>query len=273
MKEEELLEFGKKLKKIREEKKLDLKKIADVTKININYLNCIEEGKYNFLPELYVRSFLKLYLRQLGKDTSHFLNEYDSIKTEENLKVTVISDEELKNIKQPKPPTPLRNQISNIIEKLKPYIRQINVFWLILGTIIVFLLVYSLLKTGNKQQIISAGSTGKSLVIPQQNSVDSISSSLYVQKIFHKTRDLDLELKALERTWLQISVDDSVARDHIFDGGMTHSWYAKEKFRLRIGNAAGVRLILNGKDLGPLGKAGEVVEVDLTENGIQNNSL
>ena len=59
MKEEELLEFGKKLKKLRHSKKIELKKIVEQTKININYLKNIEEGKFDFLPELYVRSFFK----------------------------------------------------------------------------------------------------------------------------------------------------------------------------------------------------------------------
>lgn len=274
MRAEELIDFGKKIKKIRADKKLELKIISDETKININYLKSIEEGKFDFLPELYVRSFLKLYVKHLGEDASIFLNEYDSIKSDEQqLKVTVITDEELKNFKPPEQQHKLKNQISAIIEKIKPYLRQINFIWLAIGTIVVVLIIYSLISSGNKQQIISAGSTGKSLIDTQKMSKDIITPSLYSDKIFNNTKDLDLEIKAIERTWLQISVDDSVASDHIFDKGMILSWHAKEKFRIRIGNAAGVRMFLNGKDLGTLGEAGEVVNIDLTQHGIQNNSL
>ncbi|UCE05427.1 MAG: DUF4115 domain-containing protein [bacterium] len=270
MREEELLELGEKLKKTRDEKKIDLKKISDQTKININFLKSIEEGKFDFLPELYVRSFLKLYLEQLGEDASHFLNEYDSIKTDKELKVTVVTDEDLKNINKPKQ---LRNQISTMIEKLKPYIRQINLIWLGIGAVIVILVIYSLIKDRNNHQVVSAGSTGKLLIVePQRNSLDTI-PSLPVEKIFNDNKDLNLELNALKKTWMQISVDDSVAKEHIFDNGMTYSWHAKKKFRLLIGNAGGIRLFLNGKNLGPLGKAGEVIKIDLTEDGIQNSSL
>jgi len=270
LREEEFSEFGKKLKKTRENKKIDLKKISDQTKININFLNSIEEGKFDFLPELYVRSFLKLYLQRLGEDAAHFLEEYDSINTDEELKVTVVTNEDLKNIKKSKQ---LRDQVSTIIEKIKPYIRQINLIWLSIGAIIIFFVIYSLIKSGNDQQIISAGSTRKSLTEPQKNSQDSTHSSLYVEKTFNKKKELNLGLKAVERTWLQISVDDSVAKEHVFDSGMAHIWYAKEKFRLRIGNAAGIRLYLNGRDLGPLGRSGEVIKIDLSEDGIQNRSL
>jgi cytoskeletal protein RodZ len=270
LKDEDLIEFGIKLKKAREAKKIDLNRIADQTKININFLKNIEEGKFDFLPELYVRSFLKLYLQQIGEDPSLFLNEYDSIKSDEALKVTVVTDEDLKNIDKPKH---LRDQISTIIEKIKPYIRQMNLIWLGIGVVIVFLVIYSLAKDGNNHQIISAGSTGKALIEPRKNTLDTLSPSLYVEKIFNKKKELNLQLKAFERTWLQISVDDSVAKEHIFDSGMESNWYAKERFKLRIGNAAGIRLFLNGKDLGPLGKAGEVIKVDLTEDGVQNTSL
>ena len=270
MKEEELLEFGKKLKKLRHSKKIELKKIVEQTKININYLKNIEEGKFDFLPELYVRSFLKLYLQQIEEDVPGLLGEYDSIKSAPPLNVTVITDEDLKNIKKP---GQFRSQVSTIIEKIKPYIRQMNVIWFVIGTIIIFFVVYSLVKDDNNQQLVSAGSTGQSFIEPVKNTVDTISSSLYVNKIFNKNSDLNLELKTLERTWLQISVDDSFARDHIFDSGMTYGWQAYDKFRLRIGNAAGVRLFLNGKDLGPLGETGEVIKIDLTENGIKNDSF
>jgi len=270
LKEEDLIKFGEKLKKTRNEKKIDLNQISDQTKININFLTNIEEGNFNFLPELYVRSFLKLYLQELGEDALDFLNEYDSIKTEENLKVTVVTDEDLKDIKKQKL---FRNQIATIIQKIKPYIRQINLIWLGIGAVIVFLVIYSLIKEKNNQQIISAGSTGQSFIEPQLNSADTTASFMRVNKVYNMKKELDLELKALERTWLQINIDDSVAEEHIFDSGMAHNWHAKEKFRLNIGNAAGIRLFLNGKDLGPLGNSGEVIKINLTEEGIQNSSL
>lgn len=269
MREEELVQLGEKLQKARESKKIDLKQIADRTKINIKFLKDMEAGKFSFLPELYVRNFLKLYLQQLGEDVSGLLGEYDSITTkEEELNITVVTEDDLKNIKASKQ---LRSQFLTLIEKIKPYIRQMNFIWLGIGGVIVILVIYSLIKGGSNQKIISAGSTGKTIREVPKNSTDT-SSSLFVNKIFNE-KELTLELKGLERTWLQISVDDSVAQEHIFDSGMTHTWHAKDKFKLLIGNAAGIRLFLNGKDLGSLGKTGQVIKIDLNEDGIQNFSL
>ncbi len=291
MREQELIDFGKKLKKIRNDKKLELKKLSELTKININYLKKIEEGQFDFLPKLYVRSFLKLYVQQLGEDWQGLLQEYDAIKAETNkseeikpdviktekiksekpLKVTVITDEDLKKTKKP---GHLHSQILTIIEKIKPYLRQMNIIWFALGVIIIFFAIYSLLKEKNDQPIISAGGViGESLIEPQSILPDTIAPSQDEKQVSQISQNLNLELKALETTWLQIIVDDSIAKELTFDSGTAHSWQAKEKFKLRVGNAAGIRLFLNGRDLGKLGDSGEVIKFDLTEAGIQSSSL
>lgn len=269
-KEEQLIEFGKKLKKIRQAKKFELKKVVEQTKININYLKNFEEGKFNFLPELYVRSFLKLYLQQLEEDASSLLDEYDAIKSSDQPKVTVVTEPDLKDEKKS---GQVRSQIAAIIEKIKPYIRQMNLIWISIAGVIVFLVIYSLAKDGNNQPIVSAGSTSQSVIEPVKYPADTVSSAPAVEKIVNQKKELNLELKVIERTWLQISVDDSVAADHIFESGMARNWRALNKFQLHIGNAAGVRLILNGQDLGRLGNSGQVIKIDLTENGLQNSSL
>lgn len=264
------MQLGEKLKQTREARSIELEHISNRTKININFLKDMEKGTFDFLPELYVRHFLKLYIRQLGEDTSKFLDEYDAITTGEELDVTIVTEEDIKDFIKPKQ---LRNQISHMIEKIKPYIRQLNFIWFAIGGLIIILIIYSLVKNGNDQQIMTAGSTNKSLMKVQKNSLDT-SSSLFANKLFNRKKELlVLELKALERTWLQISIDDSVAKEYLFESGMDSSWQAEEKFKLWVGNAAGIRLFLNGKDLGPLGQAGKVIKIDVAEDGIQNNSL
>ena len=272
MKEENLKEFGEKLGKIRKSKKIELKKISDQTKININFIKSMEDGNFSFLPELYVRSFLKLYLEQIDEDVTEYLSEYDSImadKVDKNIKVTVVTDEDLKNIKKP---DHLSDRISTIIKRIKPFIKQINTIWIALAVLIVFIMIYSLVREKDDRQIIRAGTPSRSLIETSKKIVDTTRSVIPTKKIFTPPKELNLELRALARTWLEIDVDDSLVKDQILDSGMVQTWNAKEKFKLHIGNAGGVRLILNGKDLGLLGDKGEVVKIDLTENGIQSSA-
>ncbi len=58
---------GRGLRKMREQKGVDLKQIAQVTKINITYLRLLEEDNYALLPApVYIKGFLAEYARYLG---------------------------------------------------------------------------------------------------------------------------------------------------------------------------------------------------------------
>ncbi len=70
----------------------------------------------------------------------------------------------------------------------------------------------------------------------------------------------------LERTWVQISVDQGSPRDFIFQPGSHLRWKAREGMELLIGNAAGIVLNYNGIILEDLGRAGEVIRVRLPED-------
>jgi hypothetical protein len=45
--------------------------------------------------------------------------------------------------------------------------------------------------------------------------------------------------------------------------GETLQLQAKKSFSLKIGNAAGVRIVFDGKDIGKLGEKGSVITLDL----------
>jgi len=55
-------------------------------------------------------------------------------------------------------------------------------------------------------------------------------------------------------------VDGALAEEGVLRTGDTRSWVAEQAITLRTGNAGGIRLTLNGEDLGTMGGVGEVVE-------------
>ena len=57
---------GKVMKALREKKGISLEDIADATRINLHYLESLEQDRFDFLPaEVYVRSYLKQYARMI----------------------------------------------------------------------------------------------------------------------------------------------------------------------------------------------------------------
>ncbi len=63
------------LKKLREENNIDLAEIHNRTKIDLKYLEAIEEGRFDVLPRTYMRLFLRAYVTEIGGDTADALNQ------------------------------------------------------------------------------------------------------------------------------------------------------------------------------------------------------
>ena len=73
----EILPFYLELKEKREIENLDINKISEETKININHLRAIESGDFNIIPTTYLRLFIKTYAQYLKLDYKQILNRYE----------------------------------------------------------------------------------------------------------------------------------------------------------------------------------------------------
>jgi cytoskeletal protein RodZ len=60
-------------------------------------------------------------------------------------------------------------------------------------------------------------------------------------------------------SWLRVTVDGNVSMEGTFPPGTSKTFHGKNAL-VRIGNAGGVEIYIDGKDVGKLGKAGDVVE-------------
>ncbi len=271
-KEKDLVQLGENLREARESKKQSLEKIANRTKININFLRNMEAGKFDFLPELFVRNFLKMYIKELGRDVEKFLNTYDAIVSSKKPDHETITDDALKQFEAEQSQPDLFSKIKDFVQ---PYLRRKKFIWLGVGFVCVILIVFSLINGDNNHSAYLADSTSAGIGSTNsvhKNTLDTSALSV-ASKLFNHGKKLSLELETLEKTWLQIAIDDSAAKDYIFDTGKEARWEAKEKYLIRIGNGGGIRLYLNGVDLGQLGEQGEVVTLLLNKDGIQDSSL
>jgi len=71
-----------------------------------------------------------------------------------------------------------------------------------------------------------------------------------------------VEAQAIETTWLRVYLDGELVFGNFLQGGQTQLWEAEREVSIRVGNAAGLKLTVNGVEVGSLGEAGEVVEVE-----------
>jgi flagellar biosynthesis protein FlhG len=79
--DKEVIINGKILKNIRELKGITLSDISKKTKIGLNYLEAIEEDNYKLFPaEIFLRGFLKSYVKCLGLEPKEILKNHPFFK-------------------------------------------------------------------------------------------------------------------------------------------------------------------------------------------------
>jgi cytoskeleton protein RodZ len=71
---------------------------------------------------------------------------------------------------------------------------------------------------------------------------------------------LILDVEAIERSWVMVQADRNPAEDVLLAPGDHVRWSAAEKLTLTLGNAGGVKVLINGKPQGPYGASGKVVK-------------
>ena len=82
-------------------------------------------------------------------------------------------------------------------------------------------------------------------------------------------KPFSLQLKAVEETWVSLQVDDQPEKEMTFKPGEGISVEASNRIRVILGNAGGLDLVFNGKPLEKFGKAGEVLTLIFTSQGVE----
>ncbi len=74
----ESLTLGEKLRKLRNDFRMSLQDVSKATRIQVKYLEFLENGEYNKLPaDVYVRGFLRSYARYLNVDEQALIRLYE----------------------------------------------------------------------------------------------------------------------------------------------------------------------------------------------------
>lgn len=69
----------------------------------------------------------------------------------------------------------------------------------------------------------------------------------------------ELRIVAAQETWLSLGIDDEPKRNILLQPGETRRWTATRAFTLTVGNAGGITVSFDGRELPPLGRPGQVV--------------
>ena len=232
--------LGETLKREREFKKISLGEVAKNTRVKEYLLRAIEEDQYDLLPSsTYAKGFLLAYARYIGLDPNEVLLRYENLLIGE------------------KPPAPPETQFK------KKILWNTKQTWMVVLIIAVSLIaVYFFYPAKRPVEPISVKSKVEETPPPSPPKIaETISAA--------EDKPFSLRLKAVEETWLRIQVNGQLAREMTLKPGEATSHQALNRIDLLIGNAGGLVLIFNERQLERFGKSGEVVTLILTHKGVE----
>lgn len=223
MKEEKFI-IGKTLKSARSAKKISLEKASKETKIAQAYLKAIEEDDFGKVPgDVVLKGFIRIYADFLGVDPAPLVAEL-SRKTKK---------EKAKN--EPAEAKPKKDPVFDGQKLMKAMASVVILILLIAGLFSFAGFIISSFRNAGVQKEPPA-------------KISSLENGAF-----------EIRADVIEKTWLLVEADGKSVFKGIAFPGDERTWTADKRIFVRIGNAAGIRILSGDKELLAPGKRGEVV--------------
>lgn len=264
---------GSILKQRREELGLDIREISELLKIKLEYLSAIENDLFDKLPApVYTRGYIRSYSKYLSVDPADIIKLYS------------------KQLPPPKTDATIMPVIlDNGRKKPKTLYIAATLLAIAAGLVIYLKMPHTATDnkpsagkveaTGNKEAIIARNEKKQAEKIrnrdnPQSETADG--SDVRAEKkpgflapaytnIADSTLSSEdkalhrLSLKAIAMSWVYVKFRNGKHEEITLKPGQTKEWSFLEGVSVKIGNAGGIQVILDGKDIGPVGTKGQVV--------------
>jgi cytoskeletal protein RodZ len=233
-----------KLKDIRLHKEISLESISQKSRIQLKYIQALEEGNLLKIPEVYDKLFFRSYLKTLEVDEEDYFEEF--LKYRQKVRI---------------------DKTTSIIEFTSPskehegkIFTHRNLFVVLPFTLIVILVAILLINT----EMIGTSSDGKVQEIDIKNVVQRLEAEERAKLDSVKLNEqvdstLSLKVNAIKKTWFRVITDKSDTNEFLLVSGQDIDIVAQNMFEFLIGRADGLHMVLNGKELDALGTDNTVV--------------
>jgi cytoskeletal protein RodZ len=232
--------LGERLRVAREARGLSLSEVSEQIRIRTVYLVALEEENWRAIgAPVYVRGFLRTYARFLGLDPEEVVAQFG----------------------EAVPPEPASEP--HYVERTPR--RSSTITWVAacIAVLLVAFVAYNAL-TMRHQEVASsdASAPASPAVAPSLSPGPATGSPAPASRAASPTpgpgrQSLALVLSA--PSWLRVVVDGNVSMEGTFPAGTSKTFHGRAA-SVRVGNAGGVEIYVDGKDVGKLGKSGDVVD-------------
>lgn len=265
-----LKKFAEDLKEARAKSGVSLQQIHNKTRIDIKFLEALENGNFEVLPEVYLRAFIREFASSVGLDETQTMKKYDAAKAGKNVDENAdeIIAEETKKESPKKVYTGTEQQHPANAEEtpskqFSPKMALIVVLIAVLGFAVYYFFFYD-----SSSEIITEKPYEEIIAEKQQVNKPKTADSVKAEEQNYSVGDsLVLVIKSKDTSWISVKPDKSFNEiDFILNGLNQKVVKAKKEFNITVGNSKSVEFILNNKPLNFYGTYRErkIVKIDST---------
>jgi cytoskeleton protein RodZ len=241
------------LRRKRLDQGIDLATIAALTRIDAKYLRAIEANDSKSLPGgFFYKSFVHQYATCVGLDTKAI-------------------DAELDRVLSAEAPLPLPGIARQSAEKSsfqsRPTMKYLSYAALVL-VLVASIGLDAWQRKSHTPRPVSPSSAPQGAA-ESSAAAPAASAAMQTEPQAPPASKVELALTATEETWLSVSSDGMPVFSGILEANQTKTIEGKETANLRVGNAAGLEVRLNGTPIGSLGAHGQVRDLAFTSGKFQ----
>lgn len=229
--------FGETLRREREVRGINLREVAEATKISVRFLQALETDRLDILPGgIFPRAFVRQYAAYLGLDPEKTVAEF----------IFAAGGEPAAAVPREVP-----------VARARPL-----PLWLVaggLGVLVLALFGWRLLRPAAPERA-AARVESPPAPTPSAFPDDRVfpPPSVTPPAVVSTSEGLVLDLTANQACWVAVQADGVRIIDRVLAQGETQHLTAKREIVLSVGNAGGVGFRVNGRTGVSLGKEGEV---------------
>ena len=275
---------GETLRRERLRAGLDLEKISQDTKISVRMLEQIETNQFHKLPGgVFARSFVRQYARAIGLDGEEMVAELERTLAPDPEPFLAVDD-----APKSEPRVPRVEPVGGSGRKSSTLPALALVVLVMLGCSGAYTWWQQKGRHAVQSTRVEEGTpaakpaetpaptqqqeTASAPAAPQTAAETSAPSASAPTQVSSTTIEssggaLHVALTAEEATWVQAKANGKVVWSGVIQPNETKSLQAGEAITLRIGNAGGVSISLNGKAIPAVGPKGQVRVVQVTSDG------
>lgn len=297
MASEALKKIANELKFTRESNSITLQQIAAKTKIDLKFLQAIEDANFDILPEIYIRAFIKEYSQTIDLNPKEILIKFDKARSGQqderppgdvSSEATHLTeqkeetDTEIKSFETAHSTETISNEATaNVISPAKEPTSLVTLKAnYVIGSIILVVaisLIYFSFFNGSSSDIIQVQSNqdnissnnGRFEFENQTSTSDKLESQIPNNTLPRSPDSLRLSVLTTDRVWLKISSDGKILEQGIYEANSKMNYTATKNFSISIGNAGRVKVYFNNNPVENVGKPGDIRNLFITSDGIK----